>query len=122
LSGDYGGSWFLTQLVGTAKARELYFTADRLDARECERLGLVNRVVADAELAAESQTLARRIAAGPPIALGWMKDNLNRALREDLAACLDIEAERMVNGAMTDDYLEAVRAFQDKRPPRFRGR
>jgi enoyl-CoA hydratase/carnithine racemase len=122
LSGDYGGSWFLTQLVGTAKARELYFTADRLDARECERLGLVNRVVADAELAAESQALARRIAAGPPIALAWMKDNLNRALREDLAACLDIEAERMVNGAMTDDYLEAVRAFQDKRPPRFRGR
>lgn len=122
LSGDYGGSWFLTRLVGTAVARELYFTADRLDARACERLGLVNRVVPDAELGAESQALARRIAAGPPIALAWMKDNLNRALRDDLATCLNLEAERMVAGATTDDYLEAVRAFHEKRPPRFRGR
>jgi enoyl-CoA hydratase/carnithine racemase len=122
LSGDYGGSWFLTRLVGTAKARELYFTADRLDVRACERLGLVNRVVPDAELAKESQELARRIAAGPPIALRLMKDNLNRALTEDLASLLDLEAERMVEGATSDDYLEAVRAFQEKRAPRFQGR
>ena len=122
LSGDYGGTWFLTRLVGTAKAREFYFTGDRIDARECERLGLVNRVVPDAELEKEAMALAARIAAGPPIALRYMKDNLNRALREDLQSCLDLEAERMVQGARTEDYLEAVQAFAEKRTPAFRGR
>jgi len=121
LSGDYGGSWFLTQLVGPAKAREIYFTGDRLDARECERLGIVNRVVPDAELESEATALARRIAAGPPIALRYMKENLNRALGESLRACLDAEAERMVQSATTNDYLEAVAAFQAKRAPTFRG-
>ncbi len=122
LSGDYGGSWFLTRLVGTARARELYFLGERIDARECERLGLVNRVVPDAQLEQESLALARRIAAGPPIALGYMKDNLNRALRDDLERCLELEAERMVASAQTEDYLEAVRAFQDRREPAFKGR
>ncbi len=122
LSGDYGGSWFLSRLVGPAKARELYFTADRIGASECERLGIVNRVVPDEKLQEEALALAKRIAAGPPIALRYMKDNLNRALREDLQACLDVEAERMVQGAMTEDYLEAVAAFAEKRTPVFRGR
>jgi enoyl-CoA hydratase/carnithine racemase len=122
LSGDYGGSWFLTRLVGTAKARELFYTAARIDAAECERIGLVNRVVPDAELEKEAMDLARRIAAGPPVALRYMKDNLNRALHSDLRACLDAEADRMVQGAMTDDYLEAVAAFTEKRPPLFKGR
>jgi 2-(1,2-epoxy-1,2-dihydrophenyl)acetyl-CoA isomerase len=122
LSGDYGGSWFLTRLVGTAKARELYFTAERIDASECLRLGLANRVVPDADLAGESLALARRIAAGPPVALRWMKDNLNRALGGDLRDLLDLEAERMVASAQTEDYLEAVRAFAEKRSPEFRGR
>jgi enoyl-CoA hydratase/carnithine racemase len=122
LSGDYGGSWFLTRLVGTAKTRELYFLGERVDARACERLGIVNRVVPDAALADEAFSWARRIAAGPPIALRLMKDNLNRALVHDLADCLDLEAERMVEGAQTEDYLEAVRAFTEKRPPAFKGR
>jgi enoyl-CoA hydratase/carnithine racemase len=122
LSGDYGGSWFLTRLVGTARARELYFTGERVSARECERIGIVNRVVPDAELEKESLALAKRIAAGPPVALRYMKDTLNRALREDLQACLDVEAERMVHSAQTEDYLEAVRAFAEKRSPVFRGR
>ena len=122
LSGDYGSSWFLTRLVGTARAREILFTADRLSARECERIGLVNRVVPDAELQGQAFELARRIAAGPPIALRFMKDNLNRALTQDLGACLDLEAERMVLGAQTEDYVEAVRAFAEKRTPVFRGR
>ncbi|MCP4004173.1 MAG: enoyl-CoA hydratase [bacterium] len=121
LSGDYGGTWFLTRLVGTAKAREIYFTARRVAAEECERLGIVNRVVPDEDLAKESSDLARQIAAGPPIALGWMKQNLNRALEEDLQTCMDFEADRMVRGAMTEDYREAVRAFGEKRPPRFKG-
>jgi enoyl-CoA hydratase/carnithine racemase len=122
LSGDYGGSWFLTRLVGPARARELYFLGERLDARACERLGIVNRVVPDAALGDEAMAWAKRIAAGPPIALRLMKDNLNRALVHDLAACLDVEAERMVEAAQTEDYLEAVRAFAEKRPPAFQGR
>lgn len=122
LSGDYGGSWFLTRLVGTAVARELFFTAERVSADECARLGIVNRVVPDADLEKESLALAKRIASGPPIALRFMKDNLNHALGDDLASCLDREAERMVEGALTEDYLEAVAAFVEKRAPVFRGR
>lgn len=122
VSGDYGSSWFLTHLVGTAKARELLFSADRVPSAECLALGLANRVVPDDALAEESMAMARRIAAGPPIALRMMKDNLNRALHQDLQSCLDLEAERMVRGAMTEDYLEGVAAFAEKRPPVFRGR
>jgi len=122
LSGDYGASWFLTRLVGPARARELMFLGDRVEARECQRLGLVNRVVPDAALEGEALALARRLAAGPPIALRFMKDNLNRALDLDLQSCLDLEAERMVLGAQTEDYLEAVKAFQERRPPVFQGR
>lgn len=122
LSGDYGGSWFLTQLVGPAKAREIYFTGDRLDASTCLDLGLVNRVVPDESLAAEAFAWAARIAAGPPIALRFMKENLNRALDSDLETCLDFEADRMVRAAQTDDYTEAVAAFVEKREPRFEGK
>ena len=122
LSGDYGGSWFLTRLIGTAKARELYFTADRISAAECERLGIANRVVPDPDLPKESFELARRLAAGPPIGYRYMKENLNRALVADLRTCLDFEADRMVRGALTEDYVEAVSAFMEKRAPVFRGK
>jgi enoyl-CoA hydratase/carnithine racemase len=122
LSGDYGSSWFLTRLVGTARARELLFGAERADARRCLELGLVNRVVPDAELEKEALDWAKRLAAGPPVALRFMKDNLNRALGEPLEAVLDLEAERMVAGAQTEDYLEAVAAFAEKRAPIFKGK
>jgi enoyl-CoA hydratase/carnithine racemase len=122
LSGDYGSSWFLTRLVGPARARELLFTAERIDARTCERLGLVNRVVPDADLESAAFAWARQIAAGPPLALRAMKDNLNRALTDPLEALLDLEAERMVAGAQTEDYLEAVAAFAEKRAPVFAGK
>jgi len=122
LSGDYGGTWFMTQLVGPAKAREIYFTSDRVDAATCLDLGLFNRVVPPEALAEEAFALAAKIAAGPPIALRFMKANLNRALEEDLETCLRYEADRMVRGALTDDYTEAVAAFAEKRAPRFRGR
>jgi 2-(1,2-epoxy-1,2-dihydrophenyl)acetyl-CoA isomerase len=122
LSGDYGSSWFLTKLVGPARARELMFSAARVDAQECLRLGLVNRVVPDAELAAAAFAWARELASGPPVALRFMKENLNRALTDGLRDCLEREAEHMVAGAMTEDYLEAVAAFSEKRPPVFRGR
>jgi enoyl-CoA hydratase/carnithine racemase len=122
LSGDYGSSWFLTHLVGPSRAREILFTSERLDARRCEELGLVNRIVPDAELHDAAFAWAKQIASGPPIALRYMKDNLNRALTESLASVLDVEADRMVMGAQTEDYLEAVAAFAEKRAPVFRGK
>ncbi|MFK7897690.1 MAG: enoyl-CoA hydratase [Myxococcota bacterium] len=122
LSGDYGGTWFLTQLVGPAKAREIYFTADRVDAATCLDLGIFNRVVPEGDLQEEAFALAAKIAAGPPIAMRWMKANLNRALEADLDTCLRYEADRMVRGALTDDYTEAVAAFAEKRTPAFKGR
>ncbi len=122
LSGDYGASWFLTRLVGPARAREILFLGERLSAAECLALGLANRVAPDAALEAEALALARRLASGPPLALAAMKDNLNRALGESLEAILALEAERMVDGAGTEDYVEAVRAFEERRPPVFKGR
>jgi 2-(1,2-epoxy-1,2-dihydrophenyl)acetyl-CoA isomerase len=120
-SGDYGGSWFLSRLVGTAKARELYFLSDRIDAKEAERLGIVNRVVADAALQDEVTTLARRLASGPPIAYRYMKENLNRALVTDLRTCLAAEASGMIRTGMTSDNREAIQAFVQKREVSFKG-
>ncbi|MBB85437.1 MAG: enoyl-CoA hydratase [Deltaproteobacteria bacterium] len=122
LSGDYGGTWFLTQLVGPAKAREIYFTAERVDAQTGLELGIFNRVMPAEQLQEEAFALAAQIASGPPIALRWMKANLNRALTEDLETCLRYEADRMVRGALTDDYVEAVTAFAEKRRPDFKGK
>jgi enoyl-CoA hydratase/carnithine racemase len=122
LPGDYGSSWFLTRLVGPARASELMFTGDRIDAETALRLGLVNRVVPAPDLEREALALASRIAEGPPIALRLMKDNLNRAPFTDLAAALALEAERACDSAQTEDYLEALASLREKREPRFRGR
>ncbi len=121
LSGDYGASFFLTQLVGTARARELFFSSERVDAARCEALGIVNRVVPDDRLQAEAMDWARRLADGPTATFAHMKVNLDRALREDLPACLAGEAEGTVATAQTEDHKEAVRAFVEKREPRFKG-
>ena len=121
-SGDYGGSWSLTRLVGTAKARELYFLADIIDAEEAGRLGIVNRVVGDDELHTETMALAQRIADGPRVALGYMKRNLLAAETEDFQTVLDLEAQHQARCAFTDDHKEAVAAFNEKRRPVFKGR
>jgi enoyl-CoA hydratase/carnithine racemase len=122
LPGDFGGSWLLTQLVGPAKARELYLTSARIDAAECARLGLVNRVVPDLDLHEAARAWAHELAAGPPIAFRYMKENLNRALRADLRTCLQAEADRQCWAGETDDFREAARAFVEKRTPEYRGR
>ena len=119
LSGDYGINWLLTRLVGTAQARELMFTADRVDAETCARIGLVNRVFADESLRSETAAFAARLASGPRTALALMKRNLERALTSDFLPALDQEAELLVRAAATEDHREAVRAFIEKRPPRF---
>ena len=121
LAGDYGASFFLTQLVGTAKARELFFSADRVDARTCEQLGIVNRVVPDDQLREKALEWARQLAAGPTVAYRYMKANLDRALRNDLHTCLAFEAEGIVATARTEDHREAVKAFMEKRRPTFKG-
>lgn len=122
LSGDYGGTWFLTQLVGSAKARELYFLSDVLDAVRIEALGLANRVVADEELLAETMALAEKLANGPSLALRYMKRNLNMAESGTLASGLDSEVSGMLRCRASEDHKEASRAFVEKRAPVFTGR
>src|SRR5690606_18831194 len=122
LSGDYGIASLLTRLVGTGRARELMFSGDRVDAQRAETIGLVNRVVPDADLQAEAFALARRLANGPAQALRLMKDNLDDALAVEFDVALEREAERLVEAAGTADHAEAVRAFVEKRAPRFTGR
>ncbi|MEO1060966.1 MAG: enoyl-CoA hydratase [Actinomycetota bacterium] len=121
-SGDFGGSWFLTQLVGPAKARELYFLSERLSAAEALDLGIVNRVLPDDGFDEAALELAHEVAGRPPIALRHMKENLNRALVADLRTCLDAEAQAMVRTMSTADHREAAAAFVEKRSPRFEGR
>jgi len=121
LSGDYGIAWLLTRAVGSARARELMFTAERVDAERCERIGLVNRVVEDAKLQDEAFALARSLAEGPRVALRHMKDNLDDALHVDYATALHREAERLTASSRTADHKEAVAAFVEKRKPKFVG-
>ena len=122
LSGDYGGTWFLTQLVGSAKARELYFLSDVLDSTQIDALGLANRVVGDDELVAETMALAEKLGNGPSVALRYMKRNLNVAERGTLSEGLDSEAYGMLRARASDDHKEAARAFVEKRKPEFKGR
>ncbi len=122
-SGDYGGSYFLSQLVGQGKAKELYFLSDRVSAEECLRLGIANRIVPATELERETMTLARRLADGPAVAYRYMKENFRRAaMGADVIECLDLEATHHVHSGLTEDHREAARAFVEKRPPVFHGR
>src|SRR5437667_8249370 len=120
LTGDYGIAWLLTRLVGTSRARELMFLSERIDARRCAALGLVNRVVPDANLQNEAFGIARTLANGPSSAYAAIKNNLDLALSADFLTSLDHEAERMVAAASTAQHTEAVRAFIEKRAPNFR--
>jgi 2-(1,2-epoxy-1,2-dihydrophenyl)acetyl-CoA isomerase len=121
-SGDYGGTYFLTQLVGSAKARELYYLSERVSAEEALRLGLTNWVCEPEELAARTQEIAGRLARGPTVAYRYMKENLNRAMGGEMDDCLDLEATHHIHCVATDDYRDAVRAFVEKREPVFHGR
>ena len=116
---DAGGTYFLPRRVGLARAKELVFTADIIDAREAERIGLINRVVPAGDLETESYALARRIADGPPRVLAAAKTLLDRAPGLDLESALHWEA--LTQGAMIAgaDHREGLRAFFEKRPPRF---
>jgi 2-(1,2-epoxy-1,2-dihydrophenyl)acetyl-CoA isomerase len=122
-SGDYGGTYFMTRLLGAAKTRELYFLPDKLGAREALQLGLVSRAVPPEALEAETRALARRLAHGPTVAYRYMKENINRALAGgELDDCLDLEATHHVHTSLTEDHRNAVAAFVAKRKPVFEGR
>jgi 2-(1,2-epoxy-1,2-dihydrophenyl)acetyl-CoA isomerase len=121
-SGDFGGTYLLTQLIGTAKARELYFTAEVLGAEEALKLGMVNRVVPAASLTEEVNAFAKRIAAGPVVAYSYMKAHLNLALKSDLRTILDRESYGQTLTGLTEDHKEAVKAFLEKREAKFQGR
>lgn len=121
LSGDFGGTYFLTRLVGSAKARELYFTSPVLTADDALRLGLVNEVVDDAEFAEAARAYALKLAHGPRVTLGYIKHNINMAETASLEACFDNEAINHVRSGGTADHREAAAAFVEKRQPVFRG-
>lgn len=119
---DFGGSWILPRRVGLHRAKELALLADIIDAAEADRIGLVNRVVADAELDEFVADWAGRLAASAPIAVGQSKRLLNNAMSITLEQALDDEGATQTINFTTADTAEAVQAFLDKREPTFRGR
>jgi 2-(1,2-epoxy-1,2-dihydrophenyl)acetyl-CoA isomerase len=120
-SGDYGGTFFLTQLLGSAKARELYLMSPVLSAQEACNLGMVTKVVPDAEVEAAAHELAMSLAQGPSITLGYIKRNINNAETMTLEACFDAEAIHHTRCGETADHKEAAKAFVEKRKPAFSG-
>ncbi len=122
LAGDYGGTWFLTQLVGPAKAKELYFLPERMDMAAALELGIVNKVVSADDYEDAWRDLAARLAAGPPIAYRYMKENINRSVTCDLGTTLDLESTHHRHTGVTADHKEASKAFVEKREPEFEGR
>ncbi len=121
-SGDYGGTYFLTQLVGSAKAREMYYLSERVSADEALRLGLTNWVCAPEELVGKTREIALRLATGPTVAYRYMKENLNRAITGELNDCLDLEATHHVHCGQTEDHRAATKSFVAKTEPVFKGR
>jgi len=122
-SGDYGGTFFMSQLIGTAKARQLYFLSERVSAEEALALGLTNWVCEPDQLAAKTKEIASQLAAGPTIAYRYMKENFARAMSSgDVDDCLDLEATHHMHCGQTEDHRNATKAFVEKREPVFQGR
>lgn len=119
LSGDYGASWFLNRLLGQAKAKELMFLCERIDAGECLRLGLVNQIFPEETFRDDAFAYAHRLAHGPTLAISRMKRNINRGADQGLRESLALEAEHMIASFETEDAKEAIRAFGEKRQPKF---
>jgi 2-(1,2-epoxy-1,2-dihydrophenyl)acetyl-CoA isomerase len=122
LSGDIGTSYFLTQVVGPAKARELIMVPQKIDAAEALRMGLVTKVVPHEELLAQTMAFARQFAAGPTLTYGHIKENLQAAIEQSPSVAFDIEARNFMRCFQTEDHKEAVSAFKEKRKPAFVGR
>ncbi len=121
LSGDYGVAWLLTRVVGPARARELLMSSARVQADKAEQIGLVNRVTTPESLMSETLDFARQLAAGPPLAIRYIKDNLDEAFSIDHDTAIEREADRLLKSRSTNDHREAVKAFAEKREPVFTG-
>lgn len=116
---DWGGTYFLPRLVGPARALELFWLADVIDAAECLRLGLVNRVVPHDRLAAETRALASTLAAKPALALALAKRAVYESLDRTLPMMLDYELDAQLRCFASGDAAEGIRAFVEKRPAAF---
>ena len=121
LAPDWGGSWLVPRLVGRARAAELFFLAEMVDASEAERIGLVNRVVPHDDLEGTVRDLAARLAAKPALPLALAKEALRRSMSADLGEMLDFEVRAQDEAFRSADALEGTRAFVEKREPRFGG-
>jgi 2-(1,2-epoxy-1,2-dihydrophenyl)acetyl-CoA isomerase len=119
---DYGGTFFLPQLVGPSKAAELFYTGDMIDAQTALKLGLVNKVVPGAQLEAEVKAFAAKLAAGPPIVIRGVKQTLFGNAKDALNRALEAEVQYQMRCFASDDCLEGIHAFFEKRPPKFEGR
>jgi 2-(1,2-epoxy-1,2-dihydrophenyl)acetyl-CoA isomerase len=119
---DYGGTFLLPELVGPSVAAEMFYTGDMIDAQTALRLGIVNRVVPAAQLEAEVKTLAQKIAQGPPIAIRAVKKILFGSHKDALVKALDHEVELQMKCFHSEDCSEGIRAFFEKRHPKFQGK
>ena len=122
LCGDFGGSYFMTKLLGPAKTKEFYMLSERVTAEEAAGLGLVTRLVSDGVLEVQTTEFARRLARGPAVAHRYIKENVQAALDESLESALDTEARNMIRCRLSLDCKEAMSATVEKREPRFQGR
>lgn len=121
LSVDFGGTWLLPRRVGLHRAKELALFGDIISAGDASEMGLVNRVLPDSELDAFVDGWARRLAAGPPIALALTKRMLNNAMNVTMEEALDDEGAAQTVNFGTKDTIEAMSAFTEKREPKFKG-
>jgi enoyl-CoA hydratase/carnithine racemase len=119
---DFGGTWLLPRLVGLARARELALTGREIEAIEAFEIGLVARVVPAEALEAEATATAEALAAGAPLAQGFIKSALDRSSSMAFEQAIRFEDQAQAVLLATDDFNEAVAAFTEKRPPHFRGR
>jgi 2-(1,2-epoxy-1,2-dihydrophenyl)acetyl-CoA isomerase len=119
---DFGGTYFLPQLVGPAKAAELFYTGDMIDAKTALGLGIVNHVVPASQLEAEVRSLAQKIAQGPPLAIRAVKKTLFGNEKEKLEKALEQEVQEQIRCYLSEDCSEGIRAFFEKRSPQFRGK
>ncbi len=118
---DWGGTYFLPRLVGVAKAMELVFSGEMIDAAEALRIGLFNKVVSPDKLAAETDAFARLLAAKPPMALALAKEALYQSEECSLNDMLDVELRHQLRCFASEDATEGLNAFLEKRSPKFRG-